>query len=170
MTKPTGRPRGRPKTKEYVTLMARFPQDLAEQIERYAGRKQQTISEVLRDGALVLLQEDEDAYRPFMSDRKAAGDILSDTKEEEEPPKAPPLIMSDINAALAPAAGTAEKSAAIVSDAITAFDAAKFVLGKLCPRGHDYHGAGQSLLRRSDRHCIACEREKPRKRQRAKRA
>jgi len=32
MTKPTGRPRGRPKTKEYVTLMARFPQDLADQV------------------------------------------------------------------------------------------------------------------------------------------
>src|SRR5713226_8685556 len=84
MTKPTGRPRGRPKTKEYVTLMARFPQDLADRVERYAGRKRQTVSEVLRDGVLVLLQDD-DPYLPFVSDRNTVSDMLSDaTREEEE--------------------------------------------------------------------------------------
>src|SRR5713226_4068526 len=93
MTKPTGRPRGRPKTKEYVTLMARFPQDLADRVERYAGRKRQTVSDVLRDGVLVLLQDD-DPYRPFVSDRNAASDILSDAKrEEEEPPDVQPVIV-----------------------------------------------------------------------------
>jgi hypothetical protein len=58
MTKPTGRPRGRPKTKEYVTLMARVPQDLADRVQRYAGLHQQSLSVVLRDG-LELLLEDE---------------------------------------------------------------------------------------------------------------
>src|SRR5215467_12507180 len=82
MTKPTGRPRGRPKTKEYVTRMARFSQELADRLDRYVARKQMTVSEVLRDGVLMLLQEDEDTYRPFVSDKKAAGDILSDAKEE----------------------------------------------------------------------------------------
>src|SRR5216684_4643611 len=98
MTKPTGRPRGRPKTKEYVTLMARFPQDLADRVERYAGRKRQTVSDVLRDGVLVLLQEG-DPYRPFVSDRNTVSDILSDAKgeeEEEEPPDAQPVIVSDM--------------------------------------------------------------------------
>src|SRR5713101_6229120 len=129
MTKPTGRPRGRPKTKEYVTLMARFPQDLADRVERYAGRKRQTVSDVLRDGVLVLLQED-DPYRPFVSDRNTASDILSDAtgeEEEEAPSDAQPVIVSDmketfpdnvsdVNGEIAPAAGTAEESTDIPSD------------------------------------------------------
>src|SRR5229473_816250 len=129
MTKPTGRPRGRPKTKEYVTLMARFPQDLADRVERYAGRKRQTVSDVLRDGVLVLLQDD-DPYRPFISDMNTVSDILSDAKREEEeeaPPDAQPVIVSDmkevlpdnvsdVNGEIEPAAGTAEGSADILPD------------------------------------------------------
>jgi hypothetical protein len=38
MTKPTGRPRGRPKTKAYVTLMARVDIALADEVKRYASR------------------------------------------------------------------------------------------------------------------------------------
>ena len=90
MTKPTGRPRGRPKTKEYVTLMARVPQDLADRVQRYAGLHQQSISVVLRDGLELLLEDDR--YRPFLSDsntgsahpsdRQAASAIIvSDMKE-----------------------------------------------------------------------------------------
>ena len=127
MTKPTGRPRGRPKTKEYVTLMARFPQDLADQVERYASRKRQTVSDVLRDGVLVLLQDD-DPYRPFVSDRNTASYMLSDAKrEEEKSPDAQPVIVSDMKGALpdtvsdrkgemAPAAGMVEASSDIMSD------------------------------------------------------
>jgi hypothetical protein len=102
MTKPTGRPRGRPKTKEYVTIMARVPQDLADRVQRYAGRKRQTISDMVRDGLLALLQED-DPYRQFTSDTNTAQDIMSDTKgdeEEEEPPDAQPVIMSDTKEAV----------------------------------------------------------------------
>ena len=36
MTKPTGRPRGRPKTRQYETLMARIPAALAQQVKAYA--------------------------------------------------------------------------------------------------------------------------------------
>src|SRR5712692_6557305 len=129
MTKPTGRPRGRPKTKEYVTLMARFPQDLADRVERYAGRKRQTVSDVLRDGVLVLLQDD-DPYRPCVADRNTASEMLSDAQgeeEEEAPPDAQPVIVSDMKEVLpdnvsdgkgesAPAAGMAEESTDIPSD------------------------------------------------------
>src|SRR5712691_4540744 len=90
MTTPTGRPRGRPKTKEYVTLMARVPQDLADQAQRYAGQHRQTMSDVLRDGLHLLLAEER--YRPFLSDmntvsantsdRQAASSIVSDMKED----------------------------------------------------------------------------------------
>lgn len=56
MTKPTGRPRGRPKNTEYAaTLMARMSLGLAEQANSYATRNRQTISEVLRDGLQLLL-------------------------------------------------------------------------------------------------------------------
>jgi hypothetical protein len=91
MTKPTGRPRGRPKTKEYVTLMARVPQDLADRVQRYAGLHQQPLSVVLRDGLELLLEDDR--YQPFLSDsntgsthpsdREAASTIIvSDIKED----------------------------------------------------------------------------------------
>ena len=67
MIKPGGRPRGRPKEKEYVPLMARVPEDLAERAKRYAALHQQTISTVL----LHIHQDWEcDVYLP------AAGETL----------------------------------------------------------------------------------------------
>src|SRR5262245_15735902 len=48
--KPTGRPVGRPKTKEYVTLLARVPADLAELVKRYAGQHGQSVAELIREG------------------------------------------------------------------------------------------------------------------------
>jgi hypothetical protein len=66
-------------------------------------------------------------------------------------------------------------TAAPVSDtpsdaAIPPFDPNKFVLGKLCPRGHDYYGTGQTL-RRVFRHvCPACDVERTREARKAKQA
>ena len=122
MTKPTGRPKGRPKVKEYVTLMARVPLELVEQARKYAARKQQPISEVLRDGLLLLLEQ-EDTAPHYVYDRFA-----------------PPVKMSDTKAAILPS-----------------FDTSKFYLGTLCPKGHDYHGTGQSLLRKHNQRCRECE-------------
>jgi hypothetical protein len=49
------------------------------------------------------------------------------------------------------------------------FDTSKFVLGKLCPRGHEYHGTGMTL-RRVFRHvCPACDVERTREARQAKR-
>jgi len=101
MTTPTGRPRGRPKTKEYVTLMARVPQELADRVQRYAGLHQQPISVVLRDALEVLLEEDR--YHPFLSDMNRASDTLSDTKAESarimsDRKEAQADIVSDMNA------------------------------------------------------------------------
>jgi hypothetical protein len=37
------------------------------------------------------------------------------------------------------------------------FDTIKYRLGKLCPRGHDYHGTGQSLrVNNKAGYCLAC--------------
>jgi hypothetical protein len=49
------------------------------------------------------------------------------------------------------------------------YDPTKHQLGKLCPRKHDYRGTGQSVLRITNRHCRACDREKFRERKQAKR-
>ena len=57
MTKPTGRPRGRPKTKEYVTLMARVDITLADEVKRYASLHRQPISVVIRDALTLLMDE-----------------------------------------------------------------------------------------------------------------
>jgi hypothetical protein len=54
---------------------------------------------------------------------------------------------------------------ALVPDTdIPAFDTSKYSLGKLCPRGHDYHGTGQSLLRLPQQHCRQCDTEQKRER------
>jgi hypothetical protein len=45
-----------------------------------------------------------------------------------------------------------------------AFDATRFVLGRLCPRGHDYQGTGHALRKRHSGSCVACEREQQRER------
>ena len=81
MTKPTGRPRGRPKTKEYVTLMARVDITLADQVKRYASVHRQPISVVIRDALTLLMEE-----YPFAGDRSgphrlAAHEFLSDRYE-----------------------------------------------------------------------------------------
>jgi hypothetical protein len=210
MTKPTGRPLGRPKTNWYVTLMARVPEELADRVKRYAGLHHQSISVVIRDGLEMLLEDER--YRPFLSDRNvdddivsdtnadlpeaaerqpeivsdtkwdpaeivsdrnaAQGDILSDTNEDvHQGAGLLPGIVSDTNGAHGEPAPDPE-APAIVSDIITDFDSTKYTLGELCVHGHDYHGSGQSLRRRADRECLACQAArqraaKARKRQRA---
>ena len=81
MTKPTGRPRGRPKTKEYVTLMARVDLTLADEVKRYASLHRQPISVVIRDALTLLMEE-----YPCAGDRSgphqlAAHEFLSDRYE-----------------------------------------------------------------------------------------
>ena len=43
------------------------------------------------------------------------------------------------------------------------YDTARFILGKLCTRGHDWRGTGQSLLHRGNRTCAECHRVARRK-------
>jgi hypothetical protein len=50
------------------------------------------------------------------------------------------------------------------TESVSPFDPTKYVLGKLCPRGHDYHGSGRTLLRISGHRCMQCEAEKKRER------
>jgi hypothetical protein len=253
MTKPTGRPRGRPKTKEYITLMARVDISLADQVKRYASLHRQPISVVIRDGLTLLMEEypfagDRSgphrlAAHEFLSDRYESPldmllgetdstereDLLSDTNKaivetmlpdtsgEDEyasdtkgaitdipsddnrdststPLETPvrrrsrkasvrktadnkvsdkkaatPPILSDTKGATT-ASLPASPAPAFMSDTnIHGYDTSKHYLGKLCPRGHDYKGTGQSLLRRINHLCLACDRERAQERRQAKR-
>ena len=107
MTKPTGRSRGRPKTKEYVTLIARVDITLAEQVKRYASLHRQPISVVIRDALTLLMEE-----YPFLGDRSgphrlAAHEFLSDRYEssldillEETDSAEVEALLSDTNEAI----------------------------------------------------------------------
>src|SRR5262249_16680025 len=41
---------------------------------------------------------------------------------------------------------------------IPPYDTTRFYLGKLSPQQHEYHGSGQSLLRRHNQYCRECSR------------
>jgi hypothetical protein len=64
----------------------------------------------------------------------------------------------------APGARTHQEGMTAVVHDHAAFDATRFVLGKLCPRGHAYQGTGKSLLTRASRHCPQCDTEQARER------
>ena len=50
-----------------------------------------------------------------------------------------------------------------------AFDSTRHVLGRLCPRAHEYQGTGQSLQRLPSHVCFACDAAHTRERRKAKR-
>jgi hypothetical protein len=97
-----------------------------------------------------------------VSDRKGEGDNASDTKTDSS------SIMSDKKEATAQSL-LAPLAPAFVSDStVPTYDTSKHYLGKLCPRKHDYHGTGQSLLRKTNHLCLACDRERAKARRQAK--
>ena len=206
MTKPTGRPRGRPKTKAYVTLMARVDVTLADRVKRYAAAHRQPIAVVIRDALLLLMDEypsSADLAAPhriaaheFLSDRYDSSldmllgetdsaeleALLSDTHAEVidtflEGANSRPDGVSDTTLGDTPRLSdrTAAKTEstpvpASMSDTnVPAFDTTKYVLGKLCPRGHDYHGTGHSLRHLRRHVCLACDTEQARARRKAQR-
>jgi hypothetical protein len=98
-----------------------------------------------------------------VSAMKAVDDNTSDTKTDSS------SMLSDKKEA--PATSLPEPRApAFVSDSNTpAYDTSKHYLGKLCPRRHDYNGTGQSLLRKINHLCLACDRERAKERRQAQR-
>src|SRR2546428_3444233 len=47
---PTGRPVGRPKTKDSKTISLKMPQDLLDRVQRYAREHGQSVSALIREG------------------------------------------------------------------------------------------------------------------------
>jgi hypothetical protein len=115
------------------------------------------LAELLSDTnnfAIETIMSDANRGQGYMSDTNESDGILSDTKS------VPADIESDRNT---------DAEGQLLSMPELVFDATKHVLGKLCPRVHDYEGTGQSVLRRTNRHCILCDREKFHERKQAKR-
>src|SRR6266446_1938940 len=79
--KRTGRPPGRPKTKEYVTLMARVDVVLADRVKHYAALHRQPLSVVLRDALTLLMDEYPSGADLTAPHRVAAHEFLSDRYE-----------------------------------------------------------------------------------------
>jgi hypothetical protein len=177
MTKPTGRPRGRPKTKHYTTLMARVDMTLADQVKRYAALHRQPLSVVMRD-ALALFMEEYPAggdrtvphqltAHDFLSDRYEAplDMLLAETDSAERDALVSDTnevviqsILSDTNADAHLVSDTKTVSADIVSDTnIPSYDPAKFTLGALCKQHHNFDGQGHSLRYvKGDKDCHQC--------------
>jgi hypothetical protein len=178
MTKPTGRPRGRPKTKEYSTLIARVPQELADRVKRYAAAHRQPIAVVMRDALLLLMDEYPSSADRSAPHRIAAHEFLSDRYDSsldtllgETDSAAFEAFLSDTHAKVVDAIlEGGNRRPDMVSDThVPAFDTTKYGLGKLCPRGHDYHGTGQSLRHLRRHVCLACDAEQARARRKAQR-
>ena len=154
MTKPTGRPRGRPKTKEYSTLMARVPQELADRVKRYAAAHRQPIAVVMRDALLLLMDEYPSSADLSAPHRIAAHEFLSDRYDSsldtllgETDSAEFEALLSDTNEEVVDTIleGVNRRPDIVSETNMPAFDTTKYGLGKLCPRGHDYHGTGESL-------------------------
>jgi hypothetical protein len=99
-----------------------------------------------------------------VSDRKRVDNKTSDTKKD-----APPM-MSDKKEATAARLPEALAPAFVSDSTVPTYDTSKHYLGKLCPRRHDYHGTGQSLLRKTNHLCLACDRERAKERRQARHA
>jgi hypothetical protein len=96
------------------------------------------------------------------SDRRVVDDNTSDTKADSS------SMLSDKKEATAPSLPGPRASAFVSDSNVPTYDASKQYLGKLCPRGHDYNGTGQSLLRKTNHLCLACDRERAKERRQAK--
>jgi hypothetical protein len=64
---------------------------------------------------------------------------------------------------------TATEQPRAANSPLPPYDATRFVLGTLCPRGHDYGGTGQSLRRRHNGGCAQCNIDQQRERRQARR-
>jgi hypothetical protein len=158
----------------------RLDNDILARIEMHRQRMQRMIGRALevtegaamRDLLLRGLASVEGASGPATAD---AAEDVADVAGVREAPRAGEAPRAS-SVPIPPSAGTPETPAhpdlaEEVLEMLTGvqYDAAKYKLGKLCSRGHDYEGTGQSLLYRHNSVCVTCDREKVTERRRAKR-
>jgi hypothetical protein len=167
---PTGRPPGRPKTKEYATLVARMPQPLVNQARRYARAHGCSISILLREGLEWRLNSCDTATVPVPEAMPPAPQVVGEDSSHTEtaPPAAPAAVgdgLGDTETVHVPTPLADSRN----TPTIPPFDQTRHVLGKLCRRGHEWGNTGQSLLRKANLGCLKCDAEGARERRRQKR-
>jgi hypothetical protein len=157
----TGRPVGRPKTKEYSTLLARVPQELINRVKDYCNTHNLTISELIRDGLEQRMAQTEILYSSNTNKTSIPKDMISkditsnDTTQNLCNTQLETVESSDNNSS---------------NTEIQDYDTNKYILGKLCPRSHEYKQTGKSLLRLPRHVCIECDKENARERRRLKKS
>ena len=213
---PTGKPVGRPKTKDYTTISLKMPQALLDRVQRYARLHRQSISELIRDGVEWRITEGdprglgvstpqhslsadneysrntvisyeiqgEPEYAGMLQEIRTAltrqetqlraltqaleqravvptlGEYSGNTTEISSGPRSTPQPVREAHK---------EYGNTILQNNALAFDPARFYLGQLCPRGHDYQETGQSLRRRSKGDCHECDKARKSEGRKAKR-
>jgi Arc/MetJ-type ribon-helix-helix transcriptional regulator len=130
--------------------------DIRERLVQLEQRVEELSVSVRQSSRLSGTQETLDTLTPRASDK------MSDTSrtQVEKVSSIGTAFLSD----------TRESSSTDLSDTdVPPFDTSKFVLGKLCPRGHEYHGTGKTLRRLFRHVCPACDVERTRAARKAKR-
>ena len=196
--KRTGRPPGRPKTKEYKTVLARIPAELAELVERYrAERGQISVSELIREGlewrsvtvirvvwgctchslqvlarkCIAVIQKQRQGHRGRKRCRRMRALLARQGEQIQALAQAVErqTVAAQSNVY---SSNTGSVLAVEVNGGEVGpveYDRTKFKLGKLCKGGHEFGHTGQSLLTIKGSHCPPCRAAQERERQRVKR-
>jgi DNA-binding XRE family transcriptional regulator len=116
---------------------------------------------------LQMLQEMQHRYDRLL-DAPRAPHVETPAPRAPRSPRQPPAAMPPPPPP-APALAPDAHELPGVPASLATFDPRKHVLGKLCPRGHDYQGTGQSLRRLPAHVCLVCDRERAKERRQARR-
>jgi hypothetical protein len=211
---PTGRPIGRPKTKDYRTISLKIPQDLLDRVQAYARMHRQSVSELIRDGLawritegdprsfgatvpqgtgnhdheysrntetpssapehaelsrvlqaiLTTVARQETQIRALAqalahrADAPSAFEYSGNTFSLPEGPPVAHMTEQEAETRRTPRTTRDEGENTVLHDREPAFDPARFMLGPLCQKQHDYDGQGHSLRQRGGKHeCVACK-------------
>lgn len=149
-----------------VSVSLRVPKAFYERAQQYASQRRLTLTELLLDGLQMRLETPTDPREVFLSDEsntviQQLQEMVTATVQTELAKllnMALPLPAHDIQPTNNDILYDNGNTVLQESSPQPAFDATKYRLGSLCPQGHDYHGTGQSLRRRTKGDCVACER------------
>ncbi len=81
---PTGRPVGRPKTKDSKTISLKMPQDLLDRVQRYAREHHQSVSALIREGLEWRITEGDLRWQPTHSQRYAGHTAFDELAQPDE--------------------------------------------------------------------------------------
>lgn len=161
-------------------ITIRLPADLLAAVEA-SMQPEESLSDIVRRALQIYVRQLSDTSTERLSDRTSDARLpedmhtwmaritqqlegLSDTVRR--------LALSPTRARLTPGRkpqSPAPQHTMQPEDAALSYDPAKYVLGRLCPRRHEYESTGQTLLRMPGFHCRQCENELARERRAAQR-